>query len=529
MIRVQMEFYKDAMHVWRHFMARLAGDEDIAPFTPAPRDKRFKSEVWDKNPLFDLIKQSYLMVNHWAQEQLDSAHGLDNSARKRLDFYMQQYLDALAPTNFLLTNPDALNLTLESNGANLVRGLQNLRDDLARSSGVFQVSSTDKNAFAVGKNLATTPGKVVYQNDLVQLIQYSPQTEKVFQVPVLIIAPWINKYYILDLQPENSLIRWLVEQGYTVFVTSWVNPGPGLANKRFEDYLREGVLETLNAVQKATGETQVNMVGYCIGGTLLATALAWLKAKGRDKEVRSATYLTTLLDFCDPGDISVFVDEVQLSELEEKMNERGYMDSSEMSAVFSALRANDMIWSFVVNNYLMGNEPFAFDLLYWNADSTRLPAAMQSFYLRNMYLQNKLIRAGGITLDGVPIDLHTVTTPSYMLSTIDDHIAPWKTTYRAMHIFKGPLRFVLSGSGHVGGVVNPPSRMKYGYWTNPDCQADADAWLKNAMKAEGSWWKDWHRWLQTEGYAGKKVSARIPGKGVLNALEDAPGSYVKVK
>ncbi|RMD61794.1 MAG: alpha/beta fold hydrolase, partial [Alphaproteobacteria bacterium] len=368
---------------------------------------------------------------------------------------------------------------------------------------------------------------VVYQNDLMQLIQYTPTTETVFKRPLLIIPPWINKYYILDLREKNSFVKWAVEQGHTVFIISWVNPDEKLARKTFDDYMTEGPLAALDAIEKATGEGDANVIGYCLGGTLLAATLAYLAAKRKARCVASATFLTTMIDFAEAGELGVFIDEEQLTALEQKMSKKGYLEGADMATTFNMLRANDLIWSFVVNNYLLGKEPFPFDLLYWNSDSTRMPAAMHSFYLRKMYQENLLVKPGGITLKGTPIDLRKIKTPSFFLSTKEDHIAPWKSTYAATQIFSGPVTFVLAASGHIAGVVNPPAAGKYSYWTNPECPKTPDAWLNEAEEHPGSWWPEWGKWV--ERYAGEKVPARIPGTGKLEVIEDAPGSYVKIK
>ncbi|MGB1548212.1 MAG: PHA/PHB synthase family protein, partial [Alphaproteobacteria bacterium] len=409
---------------------------------------------------------------------------------------------------------------------NLVRGLQNLLEDLESSKGQLQIMQTDPDAFKLGENIAATPGKVVYQDDLMQLIQYEPTTKQAYQRPLLIIPPWINKYYILDLREKNSFVRWALDKGHTVFMISWVNPDERYAGKAFEDYMYEGPLAAIDAIGKATGEKQVNVVGYCIGGTLLASTLAHLAAK-KDHRVHSATFLTTMVDFEEPGELAVFIDEEQLADLEAKMAKRGYLEGSEMAKTFNMLRENDLIWSFVINNYLLGKEPFPFDLLYWNSDATRMPFKMHSFYLRNMYLENRLSKPGGITLGGTPIDLRKIKIPTYLLACREDHIAPWQSVYAATQLYGGPNRFVLSASGHVAGVVNPPDKKKYSFWTAEENPETAEAWLAEASATEGSWWTDWAKWIASQG--GKKVEARLPGKGGLKAIEDAPGSYVKVK
>jgi len=523
----QMTLWKDYMTLWQSTADRMMGKDGAPAIEPASDDRRFRDDAWSENDIFNFIKQSYLLSANWVQSTVRGVDGLDPKTAEKVDFYTRQLVNAMSPSNFAATNPEVLRATAASGGENLVNGLKNLLGDLERGKGKLSISMTDYDAFEVGVNVATSPGKVIFRNELLELIQYAPSTKKVCKTPLLIVTPWINKYYILDLRPENSLIKWAVDQGHTVFVTSWVNPDEKLADKNFADYMKQGILESLDAMEQATGEKSANVIGYCIGGTLLAATLAWLQANGEAKRIKSATFLTTMVDFSEPGELGVFIDEEQLTELEAKMNKRGYLEGSEMANTFNMMRDNDLIWSFVVNNYLLGKDPFPFDLLYWNADSTRMPAAMHSFYLRKMYLENKLIEAGGIELDGTPIDVTTIKTPSYLLSTRDDHIAPWKSTYAATNLFSGPTRFVLAASGHIAGVVNPPARDKYCHWTNDKTQKDPDKWLASATQVEGSWWPDWQKWVGK--YAGKKdIPARIPGDGKLTALEDAPGSYVKI-
>jgi len=526
LVQAQMQLWSDYMTLWQRTAQKLLGEQADPVIAPERGDRRFRDSAWEDNALFDYIKQSYLLTARWMQSTVRSVEGLDDKTARKIDFYTRQFVDAMAPSNFAATNPEVLRATIESGGENLVKGLENMLDDLERGKGRLAIRMTDYDAFVVGKNVAVTPGKVVYENDLMQLIQYAPATEQVFRRPLLIIPPWINKFYILDLRPTNSFIRWLVEQGHTVFVVSWVNPDERLAEKSFESYMLEGPLAALDAMQQATGEREANVVGYCIGGTLLACTLAYMTAKGDDR-VRSALYLVALTDFAEPGELSVFIDEEQLQSMERRMEESGYLDGSQMASTFNMLRANDLIWSFVVNNYLLGKEPFPFDLLYWNADSTRMPRAMHSFYLRNMYQRNLLVQPGGIELAGVPIDLRTIRTPTYMLSTREDHIAPWKATYSATQVYAGPVKFVLAASGHIAGVVNPPTQEKYGYWTSPRTPKSPDAWLKGAEQHPGSWWPDYQRWVARHG--GGKVPARTPGDGKLPAIEDAPGRYVQVK
>jgi polyhydroxyalkanoate synthase len=523
---VQMKLWQDHMALWQNSMLRLFGHDTTPMIEPAQGDRRFRHEDWEQNFLYDYIKQSYLIAAKHLHQSLGKVEGMDAKAARKVDFYTRQYIDAMSPSNFMLTNPEVLRETVASGGHNLIKGLNNLLEDLTRGEGgQLRVKMADTAAFRLGENIAVTPGKVVYQNDLLQLIQYAPLTAEVYARPLLIIPPWINKYYILDLRENNSFIRWAVAQGHTVFVISWVNPDKRLAHKSFDDYLEEGALAALDAIEQATGQHEVNVIGYCLGGTLLACTLAYLEAK-KDDRIHSATFFVTMIDFDRPGELEVFIDEKQIAALEKKMNERGYLEGSEMAHTFNMLRANDLIWSFVVNNYLLGKDPFPFDLLYWNSDSTRMPAAMHSFYLRNMYLGNLLRQPGGITLAGVPIDASRIKTPAYFISTVEDHIAPWKSTYAGAKLLKGPVRFVLGGSGHIAGIINPPAANKYCYWTHDKLAANADEWLEKATQHPGSWWTDWSRWAAKHG--GEKVAARIPGKGKLKAIEDAPGSYVKV-
>ncbi len=525
LVEAQVTLWNDYMHLWQQTAQRLAGGAAEPVIEAPPDDRRFRDQAWSDNTLFDFIKQSYLLTARWLQGAVGHVEGLDERTARKVDFYTRQFVDAIAPSNFVLTNPEVLRATIESRGENLANGLKNLLDDLERGKGRLAISMTDRAAFKIGDNVAATPGKIVYQNDLMQLIQYAPTTQTVKRRPLLIIPPWINKFYILDLRPRNSFIGWAVAQGHTVFVISWVNPDERLAAKTFEDYLREGPLAALDAMEEATGERTANVIGYCLGGTLLAATLAYMAAK-RDARVKSATYFVTMVDFTETGELSVFIDEEQIKALEQRMSKKGYLEARDMHTTFNMLRANDLIWSFVVNNYLLGKSPLPFDLLYWNADSTRMPAAMHSFYLRTMYQQNLLVKPGGITLGGVPIDLRRIKTPAFLLSTREDHIAPWRSTYAATQIYAGPTKFVLSASGHIAGVVNPPGS-KYGHYENDANPPTPEEWLAGATTHEGSWWPVWQRWVAR--YAGGEVAARTPGDGKLTPIEDAPGSYVKVR
>ena len=536
--QAQAKYYVDLAALWQATAQQLQaqnnpgteGNGNISKplVRPAPGDRRFQDDSWQNEPFYDYIKQFYLLT---AQSILNSVHdtdGLDDKTAAKVDFYTRQYLDAMAPTNFIPLNPKVVKATVESGGENLLKGLTHMLDDLNRGKGELRIRMTDTDAFRLGENVATTPGKVIFQTALMQLIQYTPSTDKVYKRPLLIVPPWINKYYILDLKPKNSFIKWAVEQGFTVFVISWVNPDASLAERDFEDYLLEGTLAALEAIEKATGEPDINAIGYCLGGTLLMSTLAYLDAAGEEKRIKSATLFTTLVDFSEAGELSVFVDEEQVTLMEQQMEKAGYLEGSQMAHVFNMLRANDLIWSFWVNNYLLGKEPMAFDLLYWNSDSTRMPKRMHSFYLRNMYLNNKLREPGGIDLVGEPIDLRKIKIPLYFLSTKEDHIAPWQGCYQGALLPSGAVKFVLGGSGHIAGVVNPPAANKYGYWASTGkLPQDAEAWLANAKQHEGSWWPDWLSWVKRR--AGKQIPARKPGDGELKPLEDAPGSYVKVR
>jgi polyhydroxyalkanoate synthase len=526
LMQAQVSLWHDYLELWQRTTERFLGGSAEPMVEPAATDKRFKDAAWSESTLFDFIKQSYLLTARWLQSTVKQIDGLDDKTARKVDFYTRQFVDAMAPSNFVLTNPEVLRATIESGGDNLVNGLRHVLDDLERGKGRLMIKMTDMDAFKVGQNIAVTPGKVVYQNDLLQLIQYVPTTKTVKRRPLLIIPPWINKYYILDLRPGNSFIKSAVDQGHTVFVVSWVNPDERLAQKGFEDYMVEGPFDALNAIEQATGEREVNVIGYCLGGTLLAATLAYMDARGDDR-FKSATYFVALTDFAEPGELSVFIDEDQLHSLDERMKSHGFLEGSDMAATFNMLRANDLIWSFVVNNYLLGKEPFPFDLLYWNSDSTRMPREMHRFYLRNMYQENKLVVPGGISLLGLPIDLSRIKVPSFILSTKEDHIAPWKSTYAATQLYKGPVKFVLAASGHIAGVVNPPGQGKYGHWENTALPRSPDAWLEGAAFHQDSWWPTWEKWVSE--FSGGEVPARHPGDGNLKPLEDAPGSYVLMK
>ena len=525
-MEANLELWREHMKLWSYAADKLSGKEAAPAAEPERGDRRFRDREWGENEVYDFIKQSYLITSRWLINTLSGIEGLSEHDAKKVTFHTQQLADALSPSNFPLTNPEVMRATTESGGDNLVKGLENLRRDLEAGGGELRITMTDPDAFEVGRNLATARGTVVYRNDLVELIQYAPTTDEVFTRPLVIVPPWINKYYILDLRPDNSFIRWSVDHGYTVFVCSWVNPGSALAEKTFADYMQEGILDVLNAVELAVGEREVSMIGYCIGGTLLGATLAYMAAVG-DNRVKAATFFAAQMDFSEPGDLGVFIDEQQIEELDRKMADTGFLDGKEMSTTFNMLRANDLIWSFYVTNYLLGKNPMQFDLLYWNGDTTRMSRTNFLYYLRQMYMSNRLAEPGGLTLKGVPIDLAAVDIPIYLQASKEDHIAPCNSVFKAVNLFSGPVRFILAGSGHIAGVINPPAAKKYNYWMNELQPKVLETWLSGADEHPGSWWPDWHRWLSQ--HAGDRVEARDPGRGGLPALGDAPGDYVKVK
>ena len=521
--RAQIDLFNQSLAVWQKTAERMFVPQ--APDADKPKDKRFKHPDWTENAIFSFVKDSYLVAAKSILSTVREIKGMDNAAARKVDFYTRQFVDALSPSNFVATNPEVLTATLESGGQNLLRGLENLLSDLGRGAGRLSITMTDMSAFRLGENIATTPGKIVYQNNLMQLIQYAPSTQAVRRRPLLIVPPWINKFYVLDLKPKNSFIKWAVDQGHTVFVISWVNPDENLAEKRFEDYMLEGPVAAIDAIERATDERRINAVGYCLGGTLLASTAAYLAAKNDDR-LASATYFVTLVDFTDVGDMAVFIDNEQLASLERRMRERGYLEAEDMATSFNMLRANDLIWSFVINNYLLGKEQVPFDLLFWNSDSTRMPAAMHSFYLRKMYQQNLLAKPGGVTLAETPIDLSKIKIPTFILSTREDHIAPWKSTYAATHLYSGPIKFVMSAAGHMAGVISAPGS-KYGHRTNDNLPASPDEWFSGATSHQGSWWPVWDEWITR--LDPDRIPAREPGGGKLSIVEDAPGSYVRVR
>jgi polyhydroxyalkanoate synthase subunit PhaC len=525
MIEAQFQLWRDAMGLWESTAQRMLGGAPQPVVAPKPGDKRFRDKDWQENLVFDFIKQSYLLTANWLQNTVADVEGLDPSMRRRADFYTKQFVDAVAPSNFVLTNPEVLRATMQTNGENLVRGLGNLLTDLERGHGQLSIRQS-AGGFVVGENIALTPGKVVFRGELFELLQYTPTTAEVHKRPLLIFPPWINKFYILDLRPENSFIKWLVGRGYTVFVVSWVNPDRKLNHKSFEDYMREGIFTALDAVERATGVRDPNVVGYCIAGTLWAATLAYM-AKTGDDRIHSATFWAAQVDFSEAGELKIFVDDAQLDALKEQMHtDGGLLEGRKMATTFNLLRANDLIWSFVVSNYLLGKTPAPFDLLFWNSDTTRLPEKMHLFYLRECYRDNALA-LGKMKFGDVALDLTKVKVPVYFQSAREDHIAPFVSVYKATKLFKGPARFILAGSGHIAGVINPPAGGKYQYWTNDKLPATVEEWQAGAQEHPGSWWPDWDKWLAK--LSGPKIPARKLGDGKLKVLGDAPGTYVKVK
>jgi len=524
-LEAQARLGSQFLNLWAATLKKAQGEPTEPVAEPEPKDSRFKDPEWSENPVFDFLKQAYLISSRWAEDMVEEAEGLDERTRHKAQFYLKQISSALSPSNFLLTNPELIRETLKENGANLARGMAMLAEDLQSGRGELRIRQTDPSNFKIGVNIATTPGKVIFRNDLIELIQYKPTTEQVLKRPLLIVPPWINKYYILDLNPEKSFIRWAVDQGLTVFCISWVNPEAQHAEKGFEHYMREGIFAALDAIEQATGEKKVTAIGYCVGGTLLAVTMAYMAAK-RDKRIDSATFFTAQVDFTHAGDLKVFADEEQIRSIEAQMKKRGYLDGSHMANAFNMLRPTDLIWSNVVNVYMKGRAPTAFDLLYWNSDSTRMPAANHAFYLRNCYLENKLAK-GEMELAGVRLDLKKIKAPIFNLAAKEDHIAPARSVFLGSKAFGGPVDFVVAGSGHIAGVVNAPNKQKYQFWTGGPVEGELDDWLANARETPGSWWPYWFSWIEKQ--APKKVPAREPGGGKLEPLCDAPGTYVLAK
>ncbi len=524
-IEAQSGVSANFLGLWANTLRRLTGDEK-KPFIPVdPKDKRFVAPDWQENPIFDFLRQAYVIANDWARTMVEDAD-LDKHTRDKAEFYLQQLSGAMSPSNFLMTNPELLRTTWAAEGENLARGMKMLAEDIRAGEGNLKIRQTSPGNFQVGVNLATTPGKVVFRNELMELLQYAPTTEEVFRRPLLIVPPWINKFYILDLNPNKSFIRWAVSQGLTVFCVSWVNPDARHADKDFYSYMTEGIFAALDQIKKITGEKQSTIIGYCVGGTLTASTLAYMAAKGDDR-ISSATLFTTQVDFSEPGGLKIFADEDRIQNIEAEMRMSGYLESRSMATAFNMLRPNDMIWSYVVNNYLKGIEPMAFDLLAWNSDSTRMPRANHSYYLRNCYLKNNFAKKK-MVLGDVTLDLGKVTIPIYNLAAKEDHIAPAKSVFNGAKLFGGEMNYVMGGSGHIAGVINPPGpKMKYQYWTGPKPSGEFEDWVKNAQEHPGSWWPHWIQWIEAQ--APEKVPAREPGGGKVEILGDAPGEYVRVK
>ncbi len=524
----QSKLSEEMIDLWGRTYKRFLGEKVEPKIEPPAHDPRFKDKEWTENAFFDFLKQAYLLAGKWAEDMVHNASTVDAHVKHRAEFYLNQIVSALSPSNFPFTNPEVIRATVASGAKNLAEGMSHLLEDLDNSGELLRVRQTDMSAFEVGKNLAVTPGKVVYQNDVFQLIQYTPTTETVHAVPMLIVPPWINKFYIMDLTPPKSLVKWIVDQGFTVFVISWVNPDERLATKTFEDYMLEGVVEAVGAVLRITGQPHTNTLGYCVGGTLLACTLAYMAVR-EDPRINSATLFTAQTDFTKAGDLLVFIDEEQVKALEDLMAEKGFLDGARMAATFNALRPKDLIWPYVVNNYLLGKQPFPFDLLYWNSDSTRMPAANHSFYLREFYMNNTLAQ-GLLKLGGVVLDLSKITVPIYSVAAREDHIAPAQSVLNGARLFSGPVRFVLAGSGHIAGVINPPARQKYQYWlleegADPKVLPTIDAFIAKAQEYAGSWWPDYKVWLSS--VSGEQITPPEPGGGVYQPIEDAPGSYVR--
>lgn len=524
-LEAQTKISGDMMELWARTLRKMSGEEAPPVRAPDPGDKRFADPEWSKNPVYDFLRQAYMITTDWANDLVSRADSLDPMEREKAQFYIRQIAGAISPSNFIATNPELLRTTLEQSGENLVRGMQMFAEDIEAGHGQLKIRQSDPSKFVLGRDMAATPGKVVFRNDLMELIQYAPTTESVYKRPLLICPPWINKFYVLDLNPEKSFIRWCVAQGLTVFVISWVNPDERHASKSFEDYMREGIFAALENIEKATGEKHVSAIGYCVGGTLLAITTAYMAAVGDDR-IDSVTFLTTQVDFRDAGELKLFVDQVRIKAIEEKMKETGYLEGAKMATAFNMLRPNELIWSYVVNNYLKGKEPMPFDLLVWNSDSTRMPAANHSFYLRNCYLENNLTM-GRLDFGGQRLDLKKVTIPVYHLAAKEDHIAPARSVYTGAGYFGGEVKYVLAGSGHIAGVVNPASKPKYQYWSGPAVEGTFDQWVEHAKETPGTWWNDWMAWLTAQ--APTRVPPREPGGSALTPLCDAPGEYVRVK
>ncbi len=521
----QMAFMNQQAELWQSATKALLGTKSEPVVSEEGNDKRFKDSEWSENPVFNYLKQSYLLNSNMMKETVESLHFDDPKAEEQVKFYTRQYINSVSPTNNALTNPEVCRDILESKGENLIKGLQNFMQDLQKSpADALKINQTDVDAFTLGEDLAYTPGDVIYQNDLIQLIQYKATTKKVNEVPLLFIPPFINKYYVLDMDEQKSLVKWAVGQGHTVFIISWVNPDKTLSHKGFNDYMKEGPIAALDVIEEVTKSSKVNVVGYCIGGTLLATTQSYLLAKG-DTRINSLTFLATLLDFEEPGEIGVYLSKQMLPFLKKDIKKKGILDGRVLGLAFSMLRENSLFWSYFVNNYLKGKDPAPFDILYWNSDSSNLPAEAFDFYMTNTYQENNLIKDGAVEVEGVPIELSKIDTPSYFLTTIADHIVLWQASYKGAKALSGPKRFVLAGSGHLAGIINSVDHGKYPHWVNDDFSDSAEHWFEGSIKKEGSWWTDWEGWVAPQ--SGKKITARKQGSKEYASIEAAPGSYVR--
>ncbi|OOF34182.1 class I poly(R)-hydroxyalkanoic acid synthase [Salinivibrio costicola] len=524
LLQVQMQWWEQQMQIWQNAM--LARDNTDEVISEGSDDKRFKDKAWQEDVLYNFIKQSYLLFGRTYMETIEAIEGLDDKTRERLSFFSRQAINAMAPSNYIATNPELLKMTLESKGENLLRGMEQLKQDMESSADILKVRMTNNNAFRVGDDVANTPGDVVYKNDLFELIQYRPVTENVHATPVLVVPPFINKYYILDLREKNSLVRWLVEQGHTVFLMSWRNPSAGQADIGFEDYVTQGTVKAVSAIEDITGQSQINGVGYCIGGTVLACTIAYYSAKRMKARIKSASFFTTLLDFSQPGEIGAYINDSLIRAIEAQNTARGYMDGRSLSVTFSLLRENSLYWNYYIENYLKGNSPVDFDLLYWNSDSTNVAAKTHNFILRDLYHENKLVQDKGVKVGGVWIDLNKIKVPSYFISTKEDHIALWQGTYRGALNVGGNKTFVLGESGHIAGIVNHPVKKKYGFWTNDHLADTAEEWLEGASHQTGSWWTHWEKWLRSYS-PDEQVEPYPTGSDNYPVLYAAPGEYVR--
>ncbi len=523
LLQVQMQWWEKQAQIWQNAVLTSSNKEVIAP---AKDDKRFQDKSWNDDIFYNFIKQSYLLFGKTYLDTINSVEGLDNKVKERLNFFSRQAINAMSPTNFVSTNPELLKLTVEKNGENLVKGFQQLQEDLSSSADILKVRMTNNNAFRVGEDIANTQGDVVYQNDLMELIQYRPLTKQVNATPLLVVPPFINKYYILDLREKNSMVRWLLEQGHCVFLISWRNPGFAERNVEFSDYVTEGVMKAVTAIEDITGQPQINAAGYCIGGTALACTIAYYATKRMKARIKSASFFTTLLDFSQPGEVGAYINDNVVSAIEAQNNSRGYMDGRSLSVTFSLLRENSLYWNYYIDNYLKGNSPVDFDLLYWNSDSTNVAAKTHNFILRELYLNNALVSKEGIEIAGTRIDLNKIKIPTYFISTKEDHIALWQGTYRGALNLGGEKTFVLGESGHIAGIVNHPSKKKYGYWINNELSDSAEKWFDGAKHKDGSWWTHWDKWLSA--YSPKEKIAPYPqGSANFKSLGKAPGEYVK--